>query len=59
MAPLCAKHRVLSFEADCEWEMESMFRRGPEWESGLEHILIIKAGKIWLSSFLSNTTSCA
>lgn len=42
---LCTSFQLLGFESQIEMDMESMFRRGPNWEAGLEHLLVVQAGK--------------
>ena len=44
-APLAFDRQLtMSFLADAPAELEGMFRRGPEWESGVEQILIVEVG---------------
>ena len=40
--PLCQQFLSLHFDAQVPAELEDMFRRGPEWEGGVEHILVME-----------------
>lgn len=37
----------LQFEARVPGELESLFRRGPEWETGVEHVLAFEVSALY------------
>jgi len=42
VGPLFDKQLTMSFPADIPVDLEGMFRRGPQWETGVEHIFVVE-----------------
>ena len=37
---------TVSFSAEAPADLEGIFRRGPEWETGVEHLFLVEVSKI-------------
>jgi len=57
VGPLFDKQLTMSFPADIPVDLEGMFRRGPQWETGVEHIFVVEVGLL-TSPCLSSTVRC-
>ena len=44
----CQQHCTLQFDVALHNELELIFRRGSEWEAGIEHLLILDVSNLWL-----------
>lgn len=49
---ICPRYESLLFKAEVVMDMEEMFRRGPGFGAGVEHILTLQAGKVWKCFYL-------